>query len=124
MTHRVYIGLGGNLGDRLARLSSAIAAIDQLPQTSVIAQSGIYVSAPVGAKGKQPDYYNAVVGADTAFSPRPLLERLQRIEHDSGRQRVAGERNAARTLDLDILLFDHEVIVEPGLQVPHPRMQE
>jgi 2-amino-4-hydroxy-6-hydroxymethyldihydropteridine diphosphokinase len=124
MIRRAYIGLGGNLGNRAGRLAEAIAAIGGLPDTVVAARSSVYESAPVGAADAQPDYFNAVVAVDTGLAPRALLEGLQRIEHDAGRTRVTGERNAARTLDLDILLIGDERIDEPGLHVPHPRMQE
>jgi len=124
MRHRAYVGLGCNLGDRERSLREAIAAIGRLPETLVIATSSIYASAPVGVTGSQPDYYNAVAGIDTALSPRELLEALQRIEHEAGRVREPGVRNAPRTLDLDILLYDERALDEHGLQVPHPRMHE
>ena len=124
MTHRASIALGANLGDRAAQLAAATSAVGRLPRTTLAAQSRIYVTAPVGAAEPQPDYYNAVIGIDTGLSPRALLEALQQIELDAGRRRVAGTRNAARTLDLDILLYGDTVVAEPGLQVPHPRMQD
>jgi len=124
MRHRVYVGLGCNLGDRERNLREAIVAIDRLPETQVIAVLSIYASAPVGASGPQPDYYNAAAGVDTTLSPRELLEALQRVEQSAGRVREHGVRNAPRTLDLDILLFDERTIDEPGLHVPHPRMHE
>jgi 2-amino-4-hydroxy-6-hydroxymethyldihydropteridine diphosphokinase len=114
--------MGSNLGDRQRRLYEAVDAMKSLPGTSVIARSSIYASAPVGTSEAQPDYFNAVVGLDTALSPRALLEALQRIEQGAGRTRVAGMANAARTLDLDILLCGNWIIAEPGLQVPHPRL--
>jgi len=124
MTHRAYVGMGSNLGDRDGRLRAAIAAMNRLPGTTVVAASSVYVSAPVGTGEPQPDYYNAVAGLDTPLAPRALLEALQGIEHDAGRTRTAGIRNAARTLDLDILLIDDLVIDEDGLRVPHPRLQD
>lgn len=124
MTHRAYIGMGSNLGDRQGRLREAVSAMKRLPGTSVVAESSIYVSAPVGASEPQPDYFNAVVGIDTLLPPRALLEALQHIEHSAGRTRVAGLRNTARTLDLDILVIDDVIIDERGLHVPHPRLQD
>jgi 2-amino-4-hydroxy-6-hydroxymethyldihydropteridine diphosphokinase len=124
MKHRAYIGLGCNLGDREQSLRRAVDALDRLPGTHVIAASSIYASAPVGVTTPQPDYYNAVAGIETMLSPRELLEVLQRIEAEAGRVREAGVRNAARTLDLDILLYDERTIDEQGLHVPHPRMHE
>lgn len=124
MTHRAYVGMGSNLGDREGRLREAVSALKGLPGTTVIAESSIYVSAPVGASEPQPDYFNAVVGLDTPLSPHALLDALQRIEQTAGRARVAGLRNAARTLDLDILVIDDLIIDERGLHVPHPRLQD
>ena len=124
MMHRAYVGMGSNLGQRADHLRAAAAAMNALPGTRVSAASSIYASAPMGADEPQPDYYNAVVGLDTELAPQRLLAALQRIEHDAGRTRIAGVRNTARTLDLDILLFDDMVIAEHGLHVPHPRLQE
>lgn len=124
MTHRAYIGLGSNLGDREVRLRAAVSALGKTAGISVAGASAVYVSAPVGAAGPQPDYFNAVVAIDTTLAPRALLDALQRIEHDAGRARVAGERNTARTLDLDILLIGDMTIDLPGLRVPHPRLQD
>jgi 2-amino-4-hydroxy-6-hydroxymethyldihydropteridine diphosphokinase len=124
MTYRAYVGMGSNLGDREGRLREAVSAMKELPGTSVTAESAIYVSAPMGAGEPQPDYFNAVVGLDTPLSPYALLEALQHIEQSAGRTRVAGLRNTARTLDLDILLVDDLIIDERGLHVPHPRLQD
>lgn len=124
MTHRAYVGMGSNLGDREGRLREATSAMRRLPGTRVVAESSIYVSAPVGASEPQPDYFNAVVGLDTGLAPRALLAALQRIEQDAGRTRVAGQRNTSRTLDLDILAIDDLTIAERGLDVPHPRLTD
>ena len=124
MTHLAYVALGSNLGERAANLRAAIAAIDALPGTHVNVASSMYVSAAMGADEPQPDYFNGVVGLETTLAPHALLVALQRIEHDAGRTRIAGVRNTARTLDLDILLFDDRVIAERGLHVPHPRLHD
>ena len=124
MMHRAYVGIGSNLDDREGHLRGAIDALKRLSGTRVVADSSLYVSAPVGASEPQPDYLNAVVGLDTPLSPHALLQALQNIEQGAARARVAGRRNAARTLDLDILLFDDLTIDERDLQVPHPRMQD
>ena len=124
MTHLAYVALGSNLGERAANLRAAIAAIDELPGTHVSVASSMYVSAAMGADEPQPDYFNGVVGLETTLAPHALLVALQRIEHDAGRTRIAGVRNTARTLDLDILLFDDRVIAERGLHVPHPRLHD
>ena len=122
--HRAYIGMGSNLGDRERALREALAALGALPGTRVAAASSIYVTEPIDPTGDQPDYYNAVAALDTALAPQTLLEGLQHIEQRAGRTREAGLRNTARTLDLDILLYDALTLDEPGLHVPHPRLAD
>lgn len=118
---RAVIGLGANLGDPAAQLRAAIAAIERLPETRVLAVSSFYRTAPVGYAA-QPDFVNAAVSIDTALEPRALLEALKAIEAAAGRARFF--KDAPRTLDLDILLYDARVSDEPGLTLPHPRMHE
>jgi len=113
-----WIGLGANLGDRLATLRTALSAMGALPGTRVQGVSSLYGSAPVDAGG--PDYLNAVAQVQTTLAPHALLAQLQAIEQAAGRERPY--RNAPRTLDLDILLYGDEVIDTPTLTVPHPRM--
>jgi 2-amino-4-hydroxy-6-hydroxymethyldihydropteridine diphosphokinase len=116
-----YVALGSNLDDPRCQLRSGIAALARLPHTQIIAQSSLYASAPVGY-ADQPDFVNAVVAIRTALAPRALLEALLAIERAHGRVREFP--NAPRTLDLDIVLYGEQIIQEPGLAVPHPRMQE
>lgn len=118
-TETVYIGLGSNLEHPRRQLQRAIEALEQLPDTNLIAVSSWYRSAPVGPAG-QPDYLNAVARLETTLDPESLLNALQGIEQQQGRQR--GERWAARTLDLDILLFGEHIIKTPRLQIPHAQM--
>ena len=113
-----YVGLGANLGEALAEVASAAQALGQLPMTHLLAASGAYRSAPVDASG--PDFINAVVALQTRLSALQLLDHLQALELQHGRQRPY--RNAPRTLDLDLLLYGEERIDHPRLQVPHPRM--
>jgi 2-amino-4-hydroxy-6-hydroxymethyldihydropteridine diphosphokinase len=115
-----FIGLGANLGDARASLSSAVQAITALPLTRLNARSGVYRSAPVDAPG--PEFLNAVVAIDTELEAQALLAALHAIEQSAGR--VRSVRNAPRTLDLDLLLFGNERINTPTLQVPHPRLHE
>lgn len=119
--HTAFIGLGSNLGAPGAQLASAMAALDELPQTRLVASSSLYRSAPVG-NADQPDFVNAVVQVCTALAPQPLLEALLETERRFGRERSF--RNAPRTLDLDLLLYDAQVVAAPGLELPHPRMHQ
>jgi 2-amino-4-hydroxy-6-hydroxymethyldihydropteridine diphosphokinase len=125
MSTVAFVGLGSNLAHPRRQIARALAAILRLPRTSVIALSPNYRSAPVPRDDAQPDYVNAVVALRTSLSPRALLRRLQAIERRQGRdRRIAVERNAARTLDLDLLLYGRRRIRVPHLTVPHPRMHE
>ena len=121
---RVYIGLGSNLEDPPAQITRAVHALSKIPATNVIANSGLYLSKPMvlDPNDQQPDYYNAVVLVETQLSAHALLDHLQQIEHDQGR--VRNERWGARTIDLDILLFDDHVINDERLTVPHPGLHE
>jgi len=114
---RAYIGLGANLGDARAALEAACAALAALPSTRWVARSGWYRSAPVDSSG--PDYLNGVAAIDTALAPLVLLDALQAIEADHGRERPY--RNAPRTLDLDLLLYGEQALDTPRLTLPHPR---
>ena len=114
-----YIALGANLDDPLGQLRAALDAVAALPDSRMLRTSSFYRTAPVGAPG-QPDYLNAVAALETGLAPDDLLAALLEIEHDFGRRREY--RNAPRTLDLDLLLYDDAVIDRPHLQVPHPRL--
>ncbi|AYC31671.1 2-amino-4-hydroxy-6-hydroxymethyldihydropteridine diphosphokinase [Pseudomonas cavernae] len=117
---RVYIGLGSNLATPLEQLRAALAALAALPQSQLLEVSSFYASDPLGPTD-QPRYVNAVAALDTTLAPLQLLDALQAIELDQGRQRKA-ERWGPRTLDLDILLFGQRLLDEPRLQVPHYHM--
>jgi 2-amino-4-hydroxy-6-hydroxymethyldihydropteridine diphosphokinase len=118
---RCFIALGANLGDPVATVTAAIAALRGLPQTEFVAASSLYRTAPVGLK-HQPDFINAVVEL-IAVPPAPtLLQTLFEIEGRFGRQRSV--RNAPRTLDLDLLLYGDEVCDDSDLTLPHPRLHE
>ena len=113
---RVYIGIGSNLGDRLATLRSAVRALAQLGR--VAERSSVWETEAVGPP---PDYYNAVIVLETDRAPEALLDALLAIEGNHGRVR-ASARDAPRTLDLDILLWDDLSLSTERLTVPHPRM--
>ena len=118
---RAYVGLGSNLGDRMATLDAAVRALDADRLTHVMAVSHVYETEPVGGP-PQGMYLNAVAVLETDRDPRDLLDLLQATEAGLGRRR--GERWGPRTLDLDLLLYDGPPIDSPELTVPHPRAKE
>ena len=120
MTVRAYLGIGSNLGDRLAHLQSAVDGLAAADRVTVVAVSPVYDTDPVGPE--QPEYLNAVVAVDTVLAPRALLELGQRLE--AAAHRVRGEHWGPRTLDVDVLLFGDEQVDEPDLVIPHPRWRE
>lgn len=114
-----YIGLGSNLDNPREQIERALATLDNMPDTRLVARSPLYRSTPLGPAG-QPDYINAVAEIATGLAPRNLLTALQAIENRQGR--VRGQRWGARTLDLDILLYGDRQLREPDLVIPHPEM--
>jgi 2-amino-4-hydroxy-6-hydroxymethyldihydropteridine diphosphokinase len=115
---RAYVGLGANLGDAVAAIEQALAALAALPGTTLVARSSLYRSAPVEAQG--PDFVNAVAAIETALDAPALLAQLHAIEAGRGRERPY--RNAPRTLDLDLLLWGELQCDTPSLTLPHPRL--
>lgn len=115
MSANVYVGLGSNEGDREAYLVAALQALSRIDAVAVLRCSSLFDSAPVGPE--QPRFLNAVVALDCGLAPQRLLTILQRIEQDLGRQRTV--RWGPRPIDLDILLWDGEVVADANLQVPH-----
>ena len=115
----VAVALGSNLGDRERYLRDAIAAL-RAP-LSGLTVSPFYDTEPVGV-GQQPRFLNAAVTGSTTLPPRALLETLLGIEAQFGRTRP--HPGAARTLDLDLILYGDQIIEEPDLIVPHPRYRE
>jgi len=117
---RVAIALGSNLGDRAAHLDFAVSRLrSAFPNLKV---SRYYDTEPVDVPGEQGRFLNAAAVGDTTAPAREVLELLLSIERERGRERPFP--NAARTLDLDLILFGSAVIDEPGLVVPHPRFRE
>lgn len=113
-----YIGLGSNLHSPAEQIKTARRTIKSVEGIKELSFSPLYVSSPMGPQD-QPDYVNAVMSISTVWPPLKLLDHLQAIERAHGRIRN-GQRWCARTLDLDILLYDEEVIDLPELKVPHP----
>lgn len=118
-----YLGIGSNLGDRAQTIRSAIMALESAEGITVIAQSSVIETEPVGGPG-QGKYLNGAVGVMTTLEPRGLLDVCLEVERKHGRDRTQEARWGPRTLDLDILLYGREIISEPGLIIPHPRMHE
>ncbi|MGA7750954.1 MAG: 2-amino-4-hydroxy-6-hydroxymethyldihydropteridine diphosphokinase [Gallionella sp.] len=125
MGHIAFIGLGSNLEDPHRQLQRAFIDLEGLPGTRLAARSSLYRSAPLGCPDQtdfqnQPDFVNAVAKIVTDLTPSALLNALLDIEHQHGRERTF--RNAPRTLDLDVLLYDEVQLHQHGLTIPHPQM--
>ncbi|MEX0386578.1 2-amino-4-hydroxy-6-hydroxymethyldihydropteridine diphosphokinase [Spiribacter onubensis] len=118
MAVQAFIGIGSNLADPVAQVRRAIDWLDQLPETARRAASRLYRNPPMGP-ADQPDYVNAVAELETALSPQALLDALQGLEADAGRDRD-GRRWGPRPLDLDLLVYGDRQIDEATLTVPHP----
>jgi 2-amino-4-hydroxy-6-hydroxymethyldihydropteridine diphosphokinase len=119
------IALGSNLGDREATLERAVAALDALPESSILAVSSWHGTVALTVDGLDPEkpaYLNGVALLQTHLDPYSLLDALRSIEAENGRERV--ERWGDRTLDLDLIAFDELEIDSEVLQVPHPRAHE
>ncbi len=128
MPHRVFIGIGSNLGDRAGYYREAIERIARLPETRIVRQSSIYETEPVGdLKGA---FLNGVIEVETELPADALVRRLLLIERQMGRKRPTGRKTAKqprmrpRVIDLDLLFFDKEMIETRSLTTPHPRLHE
>ena len=120
---RAYLGLGSNLGDRRALLRQAIESLNW-GDVVVTERSSVYETTPVGGPDGQPDFLNQVIAVDTTLDARGLWERCSAVEAALGRSRDHEQRWGPRTIDIDLLLFGDEMLLEPDLIVPHPRMNE
>jgi 2-amino-4-hydroxy-6-hydroxymethyldihydropteridine diphosphokinase len=118
----VYMAFGANLGDREGTIRIALARLAEHDHIQVIRVSSLRETDPVGYED-QPRFLNGVALLETILGPRELLEVLLGLERDLGRTRH-GPRFGPRTIDLDLLLYGDEVVDEPGLEIPHPRMTE
>ena len=117
---RALIALGANLGDRTSTLRQAIARLTADPDIANLVASSLHATSPIGGPAGQGGFLNAAAALDTKLSAPQLHARLKHLELELGRQST--ERWAARAIDLDLLLYDSEVIHTPALTVPHPRM--
>lgn len=121
MENKAYIALGSNLGDRFGYLTQAIILLEGQEKISVINTSSIYETDPVGYTA-QDQFLNMVIKVETSLSPVELLDTCLEIELKLGRKREI--KWGPRTLDLDILLYNHEIVETEKLTLPHPRMSE
>ncbi|WP_027410159.1 2-amino-4-hydroxy-6-hydroxymethyldihydropteridine diphosphokinase [Anoxybacillus tepidamans] len=121
MDNYAYIALGSNIGERFQYLREAVRRLESHERISVIQTSSIYETDPVGYT-QQNKFLNMVVQVKTSLSPFALLEVTQKIEIDLGRKRII--KWGPRTIDLDILLYNHENIETEQLTIPHPRIAE
>ena len=122
MPHRAFIGIGSNLGDRRANCREAREKILGLPNTRVVKESSLYESEPHG--NAKTWFANSVVEVETELAAADLLKRLKAIEEAMGRKRVKGKRWGSRVIDLDILLFDQDVVDKRNLKIPHPELHK
>jgi len=121
--HHAFIALGSNLGKRQLALRTALRRLNEIRDTRLVTSATFFQTAPVDAPPGSPDFFNSAAHLETALSPGELFASLVRIEEDLGRRRDPTlPPNAPRTIDLDLLLFDQEVLALPNLTIPHPRM--
>ena len=114
--HRIYLGLGTNLGERARNLDTARKKIEAEVGTCIQASS-LYASAPWGI-ADQPVFLNQVICVESSLSARKTLETILRIERDMGRLRL--EKWGQRLIDIDILFYDNDIVCEESLRIPHP----
>ena len=121
LKHTAYLALGSNLGNRYLHLQKAVLRL-QDAQFVVTATSSIYANAAMGFDGD--DFYNACIAVRTSYAPEALLKRLKSVENALGREQDDRPGYRSRTIDLDILYFDSEVLNSSILTIPHPKLQE
>lgn len=117
--HTVYLGLGSNQSDPISQIKNATDLIEKIETSKITKKSSLYESLPVGYLD-QPNFINQVISLQTSLSPAELFERFQQIEFQL--KRVKKIVNGPRTIDIDILLFNQEIILTNDLTIPHPRM--
>jgi 2-amino-4-hydroxy-6-hydroxymethyldihydropteridine diphosphokinase len=120
---RSFVGLGANLEDPRRQIERAVELLTAEDGIELVAVSSLRETDPVGYED-QPRFLNGAAELRTLLSARELLERLLAVERSLGRVRGEGPRFGPRTIDLDLLLYGDELIDEPGLQIPHPRLHE
>ncbi len=135
MTVRAFLGLGSNLGDRVAQIHHAAMLLGSHPAIELVETSCLYETEPVAmashpenTSDDAPWFVNCALEIDTELSPSELLAACLEVERQLGRDRSASppreQGYSSRTLDIDILFYDSQVIREPNLVIPHPRLHE
>ncbi len=119
---KAIVSLGANLGDREDTLKSALESLDALCKTKLVSVSSFYETEPVEVQDEQPEYLNCAAVVDTELSPKAFLGACLGIEAANGRVRLGYK--TARTLDIDLLLYEGFSSEDEELTVPHPRMME
>ena len=119
--HEAYLSIGSNMGDRLGYLQQAVRSVRSADEIEDVSTSALYSTAPWGGIDQE-SFFNAALRLKTSLSPHALLHLCQRIEQEAGRVRIV--HWGARTLDLDILLFDEEQIHDAELIIPHPYLMQ
>jgi len=119
---QAFIGVGSNLGEREKHIQHAKDCLGSVRGVRFLACSQIRETEPVGGPAGQGKYLNGVWQIETDLGPKKLLEHLMEIERQLGR--IREEKNGPRTIDLDILFYEREIIDRPGLVIPHPRVHE
>jgi 2-amino-4-hydroxy-6-hydroxymethyldihydropteridine diphosphokinase len=121
MMNKAVIGIGTNIGDRLENIKNSLDSLEKLPDTTIVKSSRIYETKPWGYLDQQ-NFYNCCILVETSLSPSALLGALLGIEAALGRIREF--KNGPRIIDLDLLLYEDEIINTEELTVPHPRIKE
>lgn len=116
-----YLGLGSNVGDRLANLRAAARLLDASDGVAVVARSSVYETEPVGEVSSQRDFYNAVVKVESELEPHDLLGVCKGVERELGRA-PGGPRHGPRPIDVDVLLIEDLELADERLTVPHPEI--
>lgn len=118
----IYLSLGSNLGDRIKFLKEAVTKISDRCGT-IVHQSPYYETEPVGFEAEN-QFINACIAIECDLNPNELLQELQIIEKESGRKKSELDGYASRNLDIDIIFYNHEVLTNENLKIPHPRFQD
>ncbi len=121
MEHQSFIGVGSNLGEKIANIMKAIDTLSNSPDIALLKIASLYQTEPLGYC-QQEFFVNTVIHVETSLIPRDLLRLLLDIEDAMGRKRTV--RWGPRIIDLDILLFDSITVKERDLEIPHPRLTE